>query len=101
MLREAKEDTVLQGEYINLLRGLLKNSGFTDKVIEAAYMTGSFQNNMTSIRSRDDVLTLMAHLGYLAYDSEENAVFIPNEEVKEEFVLAVNGSRHEEMARLA
>lgn len=29
---------------------------------------GSFQNDMTSLRSKDDVLTLFVHLGYLAYD---------------------------------
>lgn len=37
-------------------------------------MTGSFQNDMTNIKSKDDVLTLMVHLGYLAYDSKEKAV---------------------------
>ena len=57
-------------------------------------MAGSFQNDMTNIRSRDDVLTLMVHLGYLAYDAEEGSVFIPNEEVRQEFVLAVTKSRH-------
>ena len=41
-------------------------------------MTGSFQNDMTNIKCKDDVLTLMVHLGYLAYDSKEKAVFITN-----------------------
>ena len=63
-------------------------------------MTGSFQNDMTNIKCKDDVLTLMVHLGYLAYDSKEKAVFIPNEEVREEFVLAVTKGRHTELARL-
>lgn len=40
LFREVKEDTVLQEEYIQLLRGLFKSSGQTDKMIEAAYMTG-------------------------------------------------------------
>lgn len=31
---------------------------------------GSFQNDMTSMKSRDDVLTLLVHLGYLAYDAD-------------------------------
>ncbi len=224
LLREAKRDSKLLDEYILLLRGLFKNSGLTDKVIEGAYMTGilpikkygsqsavsdfreytmltprklakyvgftedevkelcekldvdfekmkawydgytfsrlksvynpnsvmeaikseefgsywtrtetyeslkiyidldedglkeaivqmiggahvkinvgSFQNDMTSIKSKDDVLTLLVHLGYLAYDSEENAVFIPNEEVRQEFLLAVTRGRHAEVARL-
>lgn len=63
-------------------------------------MTGSFQNDMTNIRSRDDVFTLMVHLGYLGYDSVEKCVFIPNEEVREEFVLAVTKGKHMELARL-
>ncbi|MDE6517064.1 MAG: ATP-binding protein [Acetatifactor sp.] len=63
-------------------------------------MTGSFQNDMTSIKNKDDVMTLMVHLGYLAYDSKEKAVFIPNEEVREEFVLAVTKGKHTEVAKL-
>lgn len=55
---------------------------------------------MTSIHSRDDVLTLLVHLGYLAYDSAEKAVFIPNEEVRQEFVRAVKSGNHRELARL-
>lgn len=51
--------------------------------------TGTFQNDMTSIHSRDDVLTLLVHLGYLAHDSTEKSVFIPNEEVRQEFIRAV------------
>lgn len=58
--------------------------------------TGSFQNDMTSFNSRDDVLTLLVHLGYLAYDSDYGSVFIPNEEVRAEFIRAVkNGQRPE------
>jgi hypothetical protein len=36
--------------------------------------TISFQNDMTSIQNRDDVLTLLVHLGYLAYDVGEETV---------------------------
>lgn len=62
--------------------------------------TAAFQNDMTTIRSRDDVLTLLAHLGYLAYDIDEKAVRIPNEEIREEFVRAVTAGKHREIARL-
>ena len=58
--------------------------------------TGTFQNDMTSLQGKDDVLTLLVHLGYLAYDDEFKEVYIPNEEVRQEFVRAVkNGSRRE------
>lgn len=213
LFREAKTDMVLQEEYIQLLRGLFKSSGMTDKIIEAAYMTGilpikkfgtqsaltdfreftmiqpkqlakyvgftqtevqslcrqyamdfddmkmwydgysfsrvssvyspnsvieainseefgtywtetetyiglkdyinmnfdglqdaviamlggerckittrRFQNDMTSIKSKDDVMTLLVHLGYLAFDSEKSEVYIPNLEVGDEFKNAV------------
>lgn len=39
LFREAKEDTDLQEEYIQLMRSLFKSS-LTDKMIEAAYITG-------------------------------------------------------------
>ncbi len=61
---------------------------------------GSFQNDMTSIKVKDDVLTLLVHLGYLTYDAEEQAVFIPNEEVRQEFLLAVTTGRHREVAKM-
>lgn len=58
--------------------------------------TGTFQNDMTTFKGKDDVLTLLVHLGYLAYDEEKKAVFIPNEEVRGEFIRAIkNGDRPE------
>lgn len=224
LFREAKEDRKVQDEYILFLRGLFKNSAFTDKTVEAAYMTGilpikkygtqsamtdfreytmltpkrlaeyvgftepevealcreygmdfeevkrwydgysfsrvksvyspnsvieaikseeignywtqtetyeslrfyielnedglkeaivqmlggahilidagTFQNDMTTVKSKDDVLTLLVHLGYLAYDSDQKRVYIPNEEVREEFVRAVTTGKHTEIAKL-
>ena len=224
LFREAKYDTNLQEEYIQLLRGLFKSSGQTDKMIEAAYMTGilpikkygtqsaltdfqeytmiqpepleryigftedevfelcknsrldyseiqnwydgyilgdnlhvynpksvldavhrnrlgsywtktetyeslkvyiemdedglkeaivrmlggercpvdtnTFQNDMTNIKSRDDVLTLLIHLGYLSYDMVYETVFIPNEEVRQEFIRAVARGKHQEISRM-
>lgn len=224
LFREVKYDIALQEEYIQLLRGLFKSSGQTDKMIEAAYMTGilpikkygtqsamtdfkeytmvqpeplekyvgftekevqelcansklvfadmqkwydgyilgdnthiyspksvmdaiernrlgnywtqsetyeslkiyidlnedglkeaivqmlggahikidvaTFQNDMTTIHSKDDVLTLLVHLGYLAYDIDRKTVSIPNEEVRQEFVRAVTTGKHREVAKL-
>ena len=40
LFREARDDHRLHEQYIQLLRGLFKSSGHTDKMIEAAYMTG-------------------------------------------------------------
>jgi hypothetical protein len=59
-----------------------------------------FQNDMTSIKNRDEVLTLLVHLGYLAYDADKKTVHIPNEEIREEFVYAVENGSHKEVAKL-
>ena len=48
-----------------------------------------FQNDMSVIRSKDDVLTVLIHLGYLSYDWRENECYIPNREVAGEMVNAV------------
>lgn len=52
--------------------------------------TRSFQNDMRTFRTKDDVLTLLIHLGYLAYDSEKKEAFIPNKEIIEEFENAMS-----------
>ena len=43
--------------------------------------TGTFSNDMTSFQSRDDILTLLVHLGYLSYHWPDKTVAIPNKEV--------------------
>lgn len=54
--------------------------------------TEGFANDMTTFRTEDDVLTLLVHLGYLGYDYENKCVFIPNNEVRGEYVNAVSVS---------
>jgi ribosomal protein S8 len=44
---------------------------------------------MTSFKSKDNVLTVLIHLGYLAYDEETKEVFIPNEEVHSAFASTI------------
>lgn len=73
----------------------MNRDGLKDAVIE---MLGgqrektdvlSFQNDLTNLKNRENVLTLLVHLGYLAYDTQTKEVFIPNLEVSESFRLAV------------
>ena len=54
--------------------------------------TRTFQNDMSNIKNKDDVLTLLVHLGYLAYDFSRKEVYIPNQEVADEFKNAVEYS---------
>lgn len=60
----------------------------------------TFQNDMVSIHNRDDVLTLLVHLGYLAYNGNEKTVYIPNEEVRAEFIRATKNSSREELSKV-
>ncbi len=61
---------------------------------------GTFQNDMTSMKTRDDILTLLIHLGYLSYNSETKSVRIPNEEIRQEFIRSVRSGRHRELAKM-
>lgn len=61
---------------------------------------GTFQNDMTSFKSRDDILTLLVHLGYLAYDEDARSVYIPNEEGRAEFFRAVKNGKRVELVRM-
>lgn len=49
----------------------------------------TYENDMTSFQDRDDVLTVLIHLGYLAYDRNKREVYIPNEEVRSAFSNAI------------
>lgn len=49
-----------------------------------------FQNDMTTFKTKDDVLTLLVHLGYLAYDKGSQEVYIPNQEIATEFMNAID-----------
>lgn len=57
----------------------------------------TFQNDMISFQNKDDVITLLIHLGYLAYDQKYRKAFIPNEEIRQEFVLATKSKKWNEL----
>ncbi|MDR1765616.1 MAG: ATP-binding protein [Lachnospiraceae bacterium] len=48
-----------------------------------------FTNDMVTFTGKDDVMTLLVHLGYLGYLVESGEVFIPNREISGEFVTAL------------
>lgn len=51
--------------------------------------TSGFKNDISEIHSRNDVLTILIHLGYLSYDYKTGTCYIPNAEVREELISAV------------
>ena len=82
-------------EYISHdYNGLTKTIAELIAGIDVKVSVTGFANDLTTFRGRDDVLTLMIHLGYLAYDSVNKTVRIPNEEIKLEFQKAVREVKH-------
>ncbi len=57
--------------------------------------TIGFANDLITFKGKDDVLTLMIHLGYLAYDYKNATVRIPNEEIRREFQHSIHEVKHE------
>ena len=120
IFREYKQDKEAQEKYLDFLRDLLKDKvciylsymtgilpikkygthsalnmfdEFSMIVGESvAVNTESFTNDMATFRTEDDVLTLLIHLGYLAYDDKTKTVKIPNSEIRAEYVNTVSVS---------
>ncbi|WP_295094451.1 AAA family ATPase [Ruminococcus sp.] len=76
--------------------GLTKTIAELIAGIEVEIDPEGFANDLTTFRGKDDVLTLLAHLGYLAYDADTSTVCIPNEEIRREFQKAVRKVNHTE-----
>ena len=82
-------------EYISQdYNGLTKTVAELIGGVDVKVSTTGFANDLTTFRGKDDVLTLMIHLGYLAYDFVNKTVRIPNEEIKKEFSEAVKLVNH-------
>lgn len=71
--------------------------------------TDSFQNDVETFTCKDDVLTLLTHLGYLTYEEEPDSydddfvvglAKIPNEEVRSEFDKILRRSSHQTLIKL-
>ena len=62
--------------------------------------TRSFQNDMRNFKIKDDVLTLLIHLGYLGYDFDAEEAFIPNKEISREFESAMSVGGWSEVMRI-
>ena len=61
--------------------------------------TTKFLNDIHAISSRDDVLTVLIHLGYLAFDEDTSRCFIPNKEVADELTNAVESTNWTRLAK--
>lgn len=64
---------------------------------EVKVNTAAFKNDPAQIRSRDEVLTYLIHLGYLGYNQDFQTAFVPNEEIRKELNNAVESAKWDEM----
>ncbi len=51
-----------------------------------------YMNTMTDFYSKDDVFTYLIHLGYLAYDQKNAKCYIPNQEIRGEWINSIENS---------
>lgn len=77
------------GAYDSVLTYIRMNfDGLKDDIIKmlaggrCRVNTTKFQNDLSVINSKDDVLTVLIHLGYLSYDKSKGECYIPNKEVR-------------------
>lgn len=95
------------GSYESLQKYIAMNfDGLRDRIIEmlaggrCTIDTETFQNKLTDLKSRDDVMTLLIHLGYLAYDEYRGEAYIPNEEIRGEFLRATRTNEWSEYMKI-
>ena len=87
------------GAYDSVITYIQMNfEGLKDDIIrmlagERVYVdTTEFTNDMHIVRSKNDVLTVLIHLGYLAYDNYDQECYIPNKEVADEMNNAIKAT---------
>ncbi|MBR3072032.1 AAA family ATPase [Fibrobacter sp.] len=51
-----------------------------------------YLNTMVDFHSKDDVFAYLIHLGYLAYDRTEKQCYIPNREVREQWIASIRNA---------
>ena len=61
--------------------------------------TETFDNDLFEISSKDEALTALIHLGYLAFDEENGYAYIPNYEVSKAYQAALNKGSWSEIAQ--
>ena len=94
------------GAYDSVITYIQMNfDGLKDDIIrmlsgESVYVnTTEFLNDMHNVRSKNDVLTVLIHLGYLSYNKDTYECYIPNKEVADEMNNAVQSTEWSQLAK--
>ena len=80
-------------DYISLDLDGLKDDVVSMLSGDRVEVSTSFYRNTMSFDTKDDVLTYLIHLGYLAYDSCDGTCRIPNNEIKDMWALSMERAR--------
>ena len=62
--------------------------------------TNTFQNDFSTVATKDDALTALIHMGYLGYDAERRVAYIPNYEVAAAFEAALQVGEWKDVANI-
>ncbi len=86
--------------FITLNFGGLKEDVMKMLTGEPVYVdTKGFKNDFSNISNKNDALTALIHLGYLAYNTDEKMAYIPNYEVKEAYQSALANGNWSEISK--
>ena len=91
----ASINTFITMNYAGLKDDILKMLSGGKVMVE----TEAFQNDLFEIHSKDDALTALIHLGYLAYDADRKSAYIPNYEVAKAFQMALRTGEWSEISK--
>ena len=87
------------GSYEALSNYILMNfEGIKDDVItmiggkKISVNVLTYMNTLTDFKSKNDVFTYLIHLGYLSYDRKSKECFIPNNEVRIEWINSIENA---------
>lgn len=94
-IQSSSADSLLR--FINMdFRGLSRTIAELVGGIDVSVDPNGFANDLTSFRDRDDILTLLIHMGYLTFNSQNQTAKIPNEEIRMEFSRVIRRMDHSE-----
>jgi len=92
--------------YSNLVHYITMNfDGLRDAIVailgghRVKVDTFSYENDMMNFKDKDDVLTALIHLGYVAFDKETEEVYLPNKEIRQIFERTLKATKWKNVIR--